>query len=208
MRFINIINEEIGSYVGAHEAPTKDDAPLHDLTVHYGEDIYGYEAVRLFGDYGNLVDHQTINIIKQYRNRPNKPIRIYRAVPNIKKDVENKLKKLYYIINYYNKFSFFPLKNEIVYGLQDRYPIDSYSYDEQRENVLLDIHKEIGELKKKASELKLKINPGDWVTINKDYAIEHGKNEFNNNYKILTKTVKPSQLYNEGNSIHEFGYNP
>lgn len=51
------------------------------------------------------------------------------------------------------------------------------------------------------------INPGDWVTINKDYAIDHGRRQFNGG-KILTKTVKAKEIFTDGNSIHEFGYDP
>ena len=60
----------------------------------------------------------------------------------------------------------------------------------------------------KATELNknFKINSGDWVTINKEYAIEHGKSNLRNKYKIIQKTVLASQLYTDGNSIHEWGY--
>jgi len=50
------------------------------------------------------------------------------------------------------------------------------------------------------------INNGDWVTTVKDYAKEHGRSRLHNKYKILTKTVFAKNLYNEGNSIFEWGY--
>lgn len=50
------------------------------------------------------------------------------------------------------------------------------------------------------------INPGDWVTITKEYAQEHiGSDE---GYKIISKKVKAKEIANDGNSIHEFGYDP
>lgn len=52
------------------------------------------------------------------------------------------------------------------------------------------------------------INPNDWVTINKNYAIEHGESWLHGKYKILTKIVSAKDLYNSGDSIHEFGYDP
>lgn len=53
-----------------------------------------------------------------------------------------------------------------------------------------------------------KINPGDWVTINKNYAKEHGESYFDGKYDILTKKVKASDIFTNGDSIHEWGYEP
>lgn len=52
-----------------------------------------------------------------------------------------------------------------------------------------------------------RINPGDWVTPSKSYANEHGA-RFDDGAKILTKTVPAKHLYTDGNSIHEWGYDP
>jgi hypothetical protein len=52
------------------------------------------------------------------------------------------------------------------------------------------------------------INPGDWVTINRAYAVGHGKSALNGRYKILSKLVRADEIYTDGNSIHEFGYWP
>jgi hypothetical protein len=52
----------------------------------------------------------------------------------------------------------------------------------------------------------VEINAGDWVTINLDYATQHGRRF--GKYKILRKQVKASELFTDGNSIHEFGYQP
>ena len=52
------------------------------------------------------------------------------------------------------------------------------------------------------------INSGDWVTITKQYAIEHGENRFDGDYKLLSKKVKAKDLATDGNSIHEQGYDP
>ena len=51
------------------------------------------------------------------------------------------------------------------------------------------------------------INPGDWVTINKDYAKEHGERHLDN-YTVLSKKVPVKEIYTDGNSIHEWGWNP
>ena len=57
-------------------------------------------------------------------------------------------------------------------------------------------------------EKKITINPGDWVSINRQYAVDHGQAHVDGNYKILSKTVKAKELFTDGNSIHEWGYDP
>lgn len=52
------------------------------------------------------------------------------------------------------------------------------------------------------------IKPGDWVTHNRKYAHDHGKAHLKGDYKIISKTVRPRDLYTDGNSIHEWGYDP
>lgn len=52
------------------------------------------------------------------------------------------------------------------------------------------------------------INKGDWVTTSKKYAIEHGKENLNGNYKILSKMVYARDLFTDGNSLLEWGYDP
>jgi hypothetical protein len=50
------------------------------------------------------------------------------------------------------------------------------------------------------------INPRDWVTTTREYALDHiGDDE---GYHIVSKKVKASDVFTEGNSIHEFGYDP
>lgn len=52
------------------------------------------------------------------------------------------------------------------------------------------------------------INAGDWVTVNRDYAVSHGESQLGGNYDIVEKTVKADEIFNDANSIHEFGYDP
>jgi hypothetical protein len=52
------------------------------------------------------------------------------------------------------------------------------------------------------------INPGDWVTLSKDYAKTHGESALKDNYKILSKKVKAKDVWTNADSIHEFGYQP
>ena len=52
------------------------------------------------------------------------------------------------------------------------------------------------------------INPGDWITTMKSYAVQHGEGALGGDYKILEKTVNAGDLYTNGDSIFEFGYDP
>jgi hypothetical protein len=53
-----------------------------------------------------------------------------------------------------------------------------------------------------------KINPGDWVTIDKRYAQDHGLRNFDGNFKVLKKEVTAKDIFTNGDSIYEFGYDP
>lgn len=50
------------------------------------------------------------------------------------------------------------------------------------------------------------IKEGDWVTILPEYAKIHGDSWLKDGYEIATKKVKAKELFNEGNSLLEFGY--
>ena len=54
------------------------------------------------------------------------------------------------------------------------------------------------------------ILPGDWVTINKKYADQHGLGfeEIDEPYHVISKKITASEIHTDGNSIHEWGYNP
>ena len=49
------------------------------------------------------------------------------------------------------------------------------------------------------------INHGDWVSLDKQYAIDHGEGALNGEYKILRDRVPAKTLFTEGNSLYEFG---
>ena len=51
-----------------------------------------------------------------------------------------------------------------------------------------------------------RVRNGDWVTIVKDYAEEHGWRMFDDDYRIIENKVPAKYLFTDGNSIHEFGY--
>lgn len=53
------------------------------------------------------------------------------------------------------------------------------------------------------------INPGDWVTINRKYAIQHGKHPFDKKQDmiVIAAKVPASSIHTDGNSFAEWGYN-
>jgi translation initiation factor IF-1 len=205
-REINSFLKENIEYRGEHGAPSLNDSPMHDLTDTYPDDIYSYDAPRLYAHYHDNNDNQAISIIQAAKNKPNKPVKIYRAVPDINYEINSKLKPLIEIINYYNQWERFPLKNNIIHNLQDKYNIDNYTYEEQQKLILDDVYSQINELKNKLKK-QININNGDWVTINLKYAKVHGESNLNNKYKIISKTVPAKHLFTDGNNIFEWGYN-
>ena len=178
---------------------------MHDLSNTYPDDIYSGDASRLYAHYDDNRDNYAIHIIQSARNKPNKPIKVYRAVPDLNFDLKQKLKPLLEIYNYYLKWNRFPLKNQIIYDLRDKYSIDNYSYDEQQKLMLDDLNNQIDVLKNQEQK-NLGINNGDWVTITREYAKEHGETNLGNKFRIIGKTIPARHLVTDGNDIHEWGY--
>ena len=50
------------------------------------------------------------------------------------------------------------------------------------------------------------INKGDWVTTTREYALDHIGDD--KGYKIISKKVRARDIATDGNSIHEWGYDP
>lgn len=50
------------------------------------------------------------------------------------------------------------------------------------------------------------INHGDWITPDKQYAVDHGEGALNGDFKVLRDRVPAKTLWTDGNSIFEFGY--
>lgn len=47
---------------------------------------------------------------------------------------------------------------------------------------------------------------GDWSTTSLTYAKQHGEAHLDGDYKVVKKVVKAKDLFTDGNSIHEWGY--
>jgi 2-polyprenyl-3-methyl-5-hydroxy-6-metoxy-1,4-benzoquinol methylase len=50
------------------------------------------------------------------------------------------------------------------------------------------------------------VRNGDWVTLSRDYAKDHGMSNINGGYRIIEEEVPARYLYTDGNSVNEFGY--
>jgi len=201
--------ETINDYKIEHEAPTKADgyAPLYNLSGIYPDDIYSYDALRLYGtNEDSSIDRESLYIIQDCKGKPKKMVTIYRAITDLNKDISIQIKELSYILSYKAKFSFFP-KSVIIDELRDKYPIEEISYDKREELVTQDINDKIDALSKQRFEYP-KIKAGDWVSLSRKYAVQHGKYNLKNTYKIISKSVATKTLYTDGNDINEWGYNP
>mgnify|MGYP003109612665 FL=1 len=49
------------------------------------------------------------------------------------------------------------------------------------------------------------INDGDWVTPSRAYAEIHGNSWLDDDYEIVETTIRAGNLYNDGNSLYEYG---
>ena len=188
---------ELESYVGEHSAPDKSNgAPMHNVSPHiYPEDIHSHHGASYYGDNGgDNRDHASISHIQNSRNKPLHQVKIYRAVPHIKGTDEQ--------ITELEKHKAYILKTGKVHPSINTHMNSSDYFGH--------LNTQIEDLKSKPNEPspKMKINPGDWVTQNRDYAKSHGEGALNGKYKIISKTVPAKHLYTDGNSIHEWGYSP
>lgn len=182
-------------YRGEHTAPGPEYGASMDNCVPniYPEDFYGPNAVRYYGDGSNL-DAQSIQIIQGARGKPNKPVKIYRAIP---KFITNQEK-----IDKYTKEKKYILQHGKMPATADNRSMDRSEYFDFIDEELTRLQSEPAQ-----ESVKITINPGDWVTINRGYALSHGDSHLSTS-RIVSKTVPAGTLYTDGNSVHEWGYHP
>ena len=194
-------------YRMSHQAPDKKGGcPLYDVTLNgiYPDDVYGNNAVSYYGA-GESYDREAINIIQSAKDKPNKSVKIYRAVPDLNHALDKENKELTKIFNFYFKFKFFNSSHPIVDEIEKTFKAKR----KRDETVTEFIH---GALSKRSDEIAKSrkqnpsINIGDWVTISRKYAVDHGHRSLKGEFKIISKAVKAKELYTNGDSIHEWGY--
>jgi len=195
---IKNVGGDLLSYRGSHTAPSRDfGAPLHDLTgggQMYPADVYSSKAAQFYG--GNLpYDQKAFSIAQQYKDKPNALVTIYRAVP---KDISNseKLATLEKQMAAYMKRGTLPKD-------ADNYSSGSKWYDAAYEK-----REQLRKMPDEPSNEVNKINAGDWVTLTREYAKDHGESALNGEYKIISQKVKAKDVFTNADSIHEFGYQP
>jgi hypothetical protein len=182
-------------YVGEHSAPLGDSgAPLHDLAANenaiYPSDVYSSKANQYYGS-GEPEDAQLFAMAQRLKDKPNEKVSIYRAVPKMQSNSE-KIAGLEKDLANYMKRGRMP-KNADFDNKSDWYEWASNERDR------------LASLPEETIE-PLSINHGDWVALDKKYAKEHGESALGGNYKIISKKVPARQLFTNGDSIREWGW--
>lgn len=184
------------AYQGEHQAPGPDNAPIHDLVNSgaYPEDVYSMDAARLYGHGDEAMDRESMSILQSVKDKPNATVKIYRAVPKKTSNLE---------------------KAQILddqmraYLRRGNMPKDAkFSNGSDWFNWAFEERARLRALPEETIEQIKSVNPGDWVTLSKKYAKDHGESALNGEYKIVSKTVKAKELFTDSNSIHELGYWP
>ena len=182
-------------YKGEHQAAGKEGAPLHDMTHN---EVYPKDYYDRWTEYaGTKEERDAALVVNGYRNKPNRLVTIYRAVPHnqTKEERLDALEKAQ---------AMWLRRNKVHPEFQKEYQkLGAKKYYEW----LGDEEEKVKKSNDKVENID-SINPGDWVTIVRQYAKEHGRAHLKNKYKILSKKVKASQVWFDGNSLNEAGYSP
>jgi DNA polymerase III epsilon subunit-like protein len=179
-------------YRGLHGAPGRGSgAPLHDLISPdysvYPEDVYSSDAIKFYGVGDDTLDAMAFNLIRSFKGKPNAEVTVYRAVPvSPAKRLERLKKEEKYIMKY----------GRVPSGTSTNLGPSEY-YDK--------IINEIAELESAPQERAL-VSAGDWVTPFRQYAVSHGEGALRGDYEIVRKRVKAKNVYTDGNSWLEWGY--
>jgi hypothetical protein len=185
-----------------HTAPMRDGLnTLDDATGIMPDDFYDSSVSWNYYGHGGdsvAIDKQSAGIIAGFKGKPNKPLTIYRAVPH-EKGLQEQVDELVKGKNHYLK------RGSVPKGMDNGLEGSEW-YD--------DVWDKIGSLQERIDNGEdalgelLDINKGDWVTVNRNYAKQHGETQLNGNYKIVSKKVRAKDIATDGNSIHEWGYDP
>lgn len=185
-------------YGGEHSPPGPDSgAPLHDLTgkgTIYPDDVYGPHGRQYYGTGEDALDAQTFSLAHDVHGKPNARVTIYRAIPD-DITVADRIAKI-------EKQKAYILKTGKLPPNADTH-LDRSEYFGQ-------ISKELDRLKAQPPKVEppVGINSGDWVTVNRAYAKQHGESTLRGNYRIISKSVRAGDVFTNGDSIHEYGYWP
>ena len=183
-------------YRGQHQ-PSNDDAPIHDLTSIYPADVYTHP--HYYGD----ARSRSWGVLASVKDRPNAMVTVYRAVPKQVGDTAWMAKDL----DYYKKgMALWMGRGKLPahpdYNIWRKSGSDFYNHAAK---MVPKLEKQIAA--NPPQEIKT-INPGDWVTLDREYAKNHGEGALNGNYRILSKAVPASHVRTPADSFDEAGYFP
>ena len=194
-----------------HRAPMKS---TDDTCICNVEDFYPDLYERGGQEYiGSPEDREGLSIILRVHNKPNRSVKIYRAVPDINKKTKDQLKTIYnaiYFLEQLKKRNFTKRTKEVeklIWDLTEKYSTEKYDYDTEQDVMIKDLREQADQLES-TLEKEIKIERGNWVTPSKQYAKEHGRSNIKGPFKIIQKTVKAKDLFTDGNSLSEWGYDP
>lgn len=187
-------NTNKDEYRGQHSAPDRDSgAPLHDLTTVYPEDVYSSNGRQYYSTGEDRIDRQAFELINELRGKPNALVTIYRAVPiSSLKRIQELEKQARYIMKH------------------GAIPPNVRTFASNPSEYYELISNELEQLRGKTGKDRFSINPGDWVTPFRSYAVEHGESSLGGSgkYEIVKRRVRASDLYTAGDSLAEWGYDP
>lgn len=184
-------------YRGQHQAPDKSDgAPLHDVTLNgiYPADFYGPEGLRYYAH--DQISMQAMSLVQRMRNHPRWGVTIYRAIPKVLTDQDR-------IIELQKQKAYILRTGKIPRNVNT-----SLNKSQYFDKIWEELQRLEATAQPTVQQSRITINPGDWVTIVRGYAVEHGQGNINGQYRIIQKTVPARCLYTDGNSISEWGYDP
>ena len=211
-----------GDYAGSHGAPDFEPGSSMDNPENiFPPDIYSADGWRLYGAGGDeegwARDRETVRIIQSVRGKPDARITVYRAIPDdIGRDAQ--LERYRKERAAYLRRGEWPAGTDTKGMADDEYygwlvgdPLDEYRPEGAAPTG------EIARLEALPPEPPPTINPGDWVTPNREYAKQHGESNlgfwdrggdaYHPRYKIVSRKVRAAELHTDGD-IHEWGWNP
>jgi hypothetical protein len=194
----NLMRESSADYLGEHRAPLRGEgAPLSAMNETYPDDIYSPQGGTYYGDRGDNagLDAESMRIIQAVRGKPDALVTVYRAVPRVESRDE-------LIARYEREKSAILKSGKVPASAAAQWSDSSAYYDHISEEI------ERLQQEPQAAVRKYEIQPGNWVTINRRYAVVHGKSNLGGQYDIISKRVRAGDLFTEGNSIHEYGWSP
>lgn len=194
-----VLSTNVDDYVGGHRAPMKESGdPAYNVSKSvYPEDFYGQNGLRYYGTGDSAMDAESYYAISRLKDKPDRITTMYRAVPKEQTTAEQISKIEKQLQKYMSRRIVPPEFGGSKTSIGDEQGFYNWA------------KKELERLRSLPPDPKVPrptINNGDWVTLSKAYAKQHGESALGGNYRILSKKVPARKLYTNGDSLHEFGY--